>query len=230
MQKLRQRRTPIVVINRNDRPDDHESTTELTQAKKAMQLLAKHGIMRASELTAQGVHHQTIKRLVAQEQVVPTSRGLYQAADWSYDGHFDLSLVAKRAPQSVVCLTTALEFYDLTVQFVRRVEIAVGRTDSLPRIDWPPVRVLRFGPRSINLGIEVHILSGVPVNIYCPAKTVADCFRLRRYVGINVAIEGLHKSLESGKARPTDITEFARAMGVERILRPYMMTAINYDS
>lgn len=230
MQRVRKRRATIALPDRSAPRSGPESDAELTQAKKAMQLLAKHGIMRASELKAEGIHHQTLRRLIAQEYLAPTTRGLYELTHWGYDESYSLSLVAKRAPQSVVCLTSALVFHDLTVQYAHRVEIAVGRTDHVPRIDWPPVHVLRFGPKALDIGIEAHILNGVPVNVYCPAKTVADCFRLRRYVGINVAIEGLRKSLDTGKARPTDISEFARAMGVWSVISPYIMTAITYDS
>jgi predicted transcriptional regulator of viral defense system len=114
----------------------------------------------------------------------------------------------------------------MTTQIPHEVHVAVTRDAAIPRIEAPPVRVFRFSARSYAARIESHAIDGVDVSVYSAAKTIADCFKFRNAVGIDVAIEAMRMALDSGKARPADIEESARVCRVERIVTPYLEALI----
>lgn len=207
-------------------PDAHDEK----QAAHAMRLIAKHGLVRPSELSAEGIHHETLARLESQGKITQPTRGLYQRPDWGDHESFELGLISKLVPRSVICLESALMFHGLTVQVPTEIWVAIGRNDRKPKFDYPFVRFVRFGPKSFDLGIEVHVIDGIPVNIYCAAKTVADCFRLRHLVGDHVAIEGLRKSIDTRQTTASIIHEFAVKIGIPSLMNPYVRTTITYDS
>lgn len=200
------------------------------QSARAIRLIAKHGILRRSELVAAGVHHETLARLLTKGKLQHPALGLYQLPDRGHHEFFELALIAKRAPRSVICLESALKFHGLAEQRPPHTWVAIGRTDRVPRIQRPPVRCVRFGPRAFDHGIEIHLIEGVPVNIYCPAKTVVDCFRLQRLVGHRTAIEALRQSLAAGQAAPADIRRFADVAGIGSRIKPYLMALAPDDS
>lgn len=197
-----------------------------TQRDKAVQLLTKHGVLRQSDLTSQGIHHQTLARLTAEGVLRRVSRGLYELADADVEAAHSLAEAARRVPKGVVCLTSALQFHELTLQVPRSVWMAIGYKDRKPKVDYPPLRIVRFGPKVLALGVETHVVDAVPVKIFSPAKTVADCFRMRGRVGLNVAIEGLQNAVRSRKAKPDDIVHFAKTTRIWSVLRPYLETVL----
>lgn len=197
-----------------------------TQRDQAVELLTRHGVMRQSDLTARGVHHETLARLTEGGVLLRVSRGLYQLADADIDAAHSLAEVAKRVPKGVVCLTSALQYYELTVQTPRRIWLAIGYKDREPKVEYPPIRIVRFSSKALELGVETHRIDGVDVKIFSPAKTVADCFRLRGRIGLNVAIEGLQNAINMRKAKPDDIVRFAKETRIWSVLRPYLETVL----
>ena len=197
-----------------------------TQAEKAVALLAERGVMRPSEFIAEGVHHETLARLLDEGVLSRPVRGIYRLVNAETEATHNLAEVAKRAPKGVVCLVSALQFHELTLQIPRRIWVAIGYKDREPKIDYPPVRYVRFNEKKLGLGVETHMIDRVCVKIYSPAKTVADCFRLRGKVGVNVAIEGLQNALRDRKATPDEIARFAKETRIWTVLRPYLETAV----
>ena len=195
-----------------------------SQKDRVVALLKTHGPMRRIELGNASIHPETLARMLKDGTLIRVSRGLYQLADTEVTASHDLAEVAKLVPNGVICLVSALQFHELTLQIPGRVWLAISPKARKPRFDYPPTRVVRFGPRAISLGVQTHIVDGVSVPIFDPAKTVVDCFRFRRHVGLDVALEGLHNVVRSGKAKPAQIVNYARDIRIWSVLRPYLET------
>jgi predicted transcriptional regulator of viral defense system len=190
------------------------------QAKRIFE--AHGGMLRTSEALAAGIHPRTLYRLRDLGLIERISRGLYRWADLPPLANPDLVTVAARIPRGVICLVSALAYHEITSQIPHEVHVAVPREVRVPRIDWPPIRGFRFSEPSFRAGVKEHTIDGTEVKIYSPAKTVADCFKFRSTVGIDVAVEALRLTLERGKAVPADIEAFARVCRVEKVVGPYL--------
>ena len=182
--------------------------------------------MRRVELSAAGVHPETLTRLVQEGTLTRFTRGLYQLGDADITASHELAEVAKLAPKGVICLVSALQFHELTLQMPSRVWLAIGTKARPPKIDYPPIRVVRFGKQALSLGVEIHSIDGVSVPIFNPAKTVVDCFRFRKHVGFDVALEGLHSVTRFNKAKPAEIVQYARDTRIWSVLRPYLEAVV----
>ncbi len=190
---------------------------------------------RLSELRKAGATGTTVSRMHENGQVVQLSRGLYQLPDAPLDVNNALAQAAKRVPKGIICLTSALAFHELTDTIPSRVWMAIGRKDWRPRVASPPIQIVRFGAKVLNKGVNEHIIEGVTVRIYNPAKTVVDLFRYRQSAGkryrkspgLNLAIEGLREALRLRKATPSEIARYATEGGVWKVVQPYLeaMTA-----
>ena len=177
---------------------------------------------RLSELIANGVTAATVSRLEREGVLMRLARGLYQLADASLDMHHTLAEASKLVPKGVICLTSALAFHGLTDQIPPKVWIAIGPKEWRPKFEYPPVRFARFSGPRLQLGVENHPIDGVSVPIFGVAKTVADSFRYRQTVGVNVALEGLREALRQKKASPSEIAREATDAKVWKIMEPYM--------
>lgn len=134
----------------------------------------------------------------------------------------DLVTVTLRIPKAVIRLISAMTHYDTTTEIPHEVSIALPRDTKTPTLEHPPIRVFRFSGPALTKGIEQHAIDGFPVRIYFPAKTVADAFRARSKLGVDVAIEALRLSIERGRATPSEVLKFARLCRVETVVRPYL--------
>lgn len=135
--------------------------------------------------------------------------------------HSDLAAVAARVPDGVVCLISALSFHELTSQIPHEIYLAIPRGKEIPRIDYPPVRVFHFSENTIAAGVETHKIAGVEVKIFTAEKTVADCFKFRNRIGLDVALEALKMCLSRNGSR-AKILEYARLCRVEKVIYPYL--------
>ena len=178
--------------------------------------------MRGFELRDAGVHPQTLARMLKDNTLIRVNRGLYQLADAEVSADHELAEVAKLVPKGVICLVSALQFHELTLQMPSRVWLAIGQKARKPGIGHPSTRIVRFGPRALSLGVQSHTIDGVSVPMFNPAKTVVDCFRFRQHVGLDVALEGLHNVVRSGKAKPVELVNYARETRIWSVLRPYL--------
>jgi predicted transcriptional regulator of viral defense system len=177
---------------------------------------------RLSELIAKGVTAATVSRLEREGVLMRLARGLYQLADASLDMHHTLAEASKLVPKGVICLTSALAFHGLTDQIPPKVWIAIGPKEWRPKFEYPPVRFARFSGPRLQLGVASHLIDGVSVPIFGVAKTVADLFRYRQTVGVNVALEGLREALRQKKASPSEIAREAADAKVWKIMEPYV--------
>jgi predicted transcriptional regulator of viral defense system len=193
-----------------------------TQRTRALRLARKQGALSAAEAARHGIHSQVLSRLVEDGILERARRGWYRHTDAPLTEHHGLALVAGAAPDAVVCLLSAMSFHGIGTQLPTRVWIAVDRRARKPALEWPPTRVFRFGGEALTTGIETHTLEGVPVKIYSVAKTVADLFKYRNKVGVEVAIEALRDAWREDRFEMGDLNRFGRICRVERVMLPYL--------
>ncbi|MFH1068709.1 MAG: type IV toxin-antitoxin system AbiEi family antitoxin [Candidatus Glassbacteria bacterium] len=130
--------------------------------------------------------------------------------------------VCKYAPSAVICLLSALQYHGLTTQTPFQVWLGIGHKARKPKIDTVQIRVVRYSASSLSKGIEVNNIEGVDIKVFSPAKTVADCFKYRSKIGLDVAIEALRDSLRQKKATVDELVAFSRVCRVEQVMKPYM--------
>ncbi|MDT5155833.1 MAG: hypothetical protein QOH51_190 [Acidobacteriota bacterium] len=197
-----------------------EETHTTLKAKRAFR---EHGgLLRTSEALKLGIHPRTLYWMRDANRIVQLGRGLYRLAEAPETEHLDLITVAAKVPDGVICLISALAFHGITTEIPHEVYLAVRHGKEHPRLDYPPLRVFRFSEETISAGVEKHKLESVTVRLFNPAKTVADCFKFRHKIGVDVAVEALKLSLGQGKAKPAQILYYARLCRVERVIRPYL--------
>jgi predicted transcriptional regulator of viral defense system len=194
----------------------------ISQRERALAFLKTKGMARLSELMSQGVTASTVSRLETEGEIVRLARGLYQRLDAAIDAHHTLAEAAKLVPKGVICLTSALAYHELTDQIPAKVWIAIGPKDWRPKFLYPAARFARFPSNYLRTGVERHVIDGVDVPIFGIAKTIADLFRYRRIIGINVALEGLREALRKRKATPAQIARYASDARVWKIMEPYV--------
>ncbi len=186
------------------------------------QFRARGGILRTSEARRLGIHQQTIQNLAKRNLVEPLARGLYRLSEAPIPESPDLTVVAKKVPSATLCLISALSFHGLTTQIPHEIYIMLPREKSTPKLEWPPLRVFRSSGKCLTSGVETHEINGIPIKVYSPEKTVADCFKFRNKIGLDVAIEALKDYLDRKGASRAKLMEYARICRVERIITPYL--------
>jgi predicted transcriptional regulator of viral defense system len=149
-------------------------------------------------------------------------RGLYIGSNAHLTEHHELAEAAKRVPHAVVCLLSALQFHHLTTQAPREVWIAIDQKARRARVERPRLRIVHFSGQALSAGVEEHAIEGVPVRVYNPAKTVADCFKFRNKIGIDVALEALRDYRRTRKGTSDDLWRFAKICRVANVMRPYL--------
>ena len=184
--------------------------------------LAQQGLLRVCDLTSRGLHPEYLRRLYKKGLVRREGRGLYIAADAEISVHYGLAQVAKRIPHGVICLLSALSFHEIGTQLPHQVWIAIDRRAAKPKIQFPPLRVMRFSGAALTEGIETYQIEGVPVQIFNPAKTVADCFKYRNKIGLDVALEALKECIRDRRTTMDDLWHFAQVCRMTNVMRPYM--------
>lgn len=180
------------------------------------------GVLRTSHALKLGIHPRILYRLRDAGRLVSVTRGVYRLAELPEPSHPDLLVVARRVPQAVICLISALSFHGLTTQIPHEVHIALPRRTRCPRLDHPPLRVFLMTGAAYSEGIETHSIEGVPIRVYGPEKTVVDCFKFRNKIGIDVAVEALRLARERKRVTPRALLQYARLCRVERVMRPYL--------
>lgn len=193
-----------------------------SRESQVLQIIKRKGIVRAADLEAHGFPRGQLYRLLRRGLVERQARGVYVASRHPITAEHTLAHVAKRVPGGVLCLLTALRFHGLTTQSPAEVWIALPEKARKPRLDYPRLRVARFSGQALTEGVETHRLERVEVRVYSAAKTVADCFKYRNKVGIDVAIEALRDFGRRHRGGATQLARFARICRVARVMQPYL--------
>lgn len=195
---------------------------QLTQFETLMELARKKPLLKASELRVAGVSSSILSRAVRDGALEQVSRGLYRRPNAPWDEHLALSEVVARVPQAIIVLVSALNFHQIGSHQAHAVSIQLKQNAVTPRIGYPSLEVLRStNPKAFSEGVEVHLLNGIEVKITTPARTVADCFKHRSKLGLELCLEALKETLHSG-TRPAEIMNYARMNRVEKVMMPYL--------
>lgn len=199
------------------------STKRQNRITRAISAFRKNGgILRWAEATKLGIHDATLAQLVENGVLDRISRGLYRLADLPSLGNPDLVVVSRKAPQAIICLISALVYHEITTQIPHAIYLAVRRTTVIPKLDYPPLRAYRYATGNFEKGVENHSIDNTPVRIYCPERTIMDCFKYRNKIGLDVAVEALKLYRERGRMKTELLAEYARMNRVRKIVAPYL--------
>jgi len=190
--------------------------------QKILDLAAERGLIRPRDLTERGLPTVALTRLIRQGRLQRVGRGLYALPDRPVSEHNALAEVARKHPQAIVCLLSALRFHDLTTQSPFEVWLAIPNKARAPKMDYPPLRVVRFSGAALTRGVEDHVIDGVPVRVTSVARTVADCFKFRNKIGLDVALEALQEAWRAKRVSMDELWRYATLCRVANVMRPYM--------
>ena len=189
---------------------------------RLLALFGELGVVRPRDLTERGLPVHLLRRLTDEGRVVRLGRGLYGLADDEPDEHRLLLTACRRVPGGVLCLLSALSLHGLTTQQPHRAWLALSRSARQPSVDHPPLTLVRMSGPSWTTGREEQRIEGVAVPVFSVAKTVADCFKFRSRVGLDVALEALQQTLAERRASVDELWDMARVCRVTRIIQPYL--------
>jgi predicted transcriptional regulator of viral defense system len=193
-----------------------------------LRLAEKRPILRSRDVAHQGIHTtSTLTRMARSGALEKVGPGRYRLArSIRPTEHHDIAVAAAAVPRSVMCLISALRFHDIGTQLPAEVWIAVPRGTRVPRLSAPSLRVINISPTVFDLGIEEHRVEGQTVRIYSLARTVADCFRFRNKIGLDVALEALTDAWRSKRLKLDELNRIARKLRVQRVMHPYVETVV----
>lgn len=194
----------------------------MKNAERAVQFVRQHGIVRPRDIEKIGVPREYLIRLHRQGKLERMGRGIYSLPDATITERHSYAEVAKQVPDGILCLLSALAFHELTTQNPASVWIALARGARTPALISPSLRVVRLSGSSLTEGVEQHHVEGVSVRVYSAAKTVADCFKFRNKIGLDVAIEALKDCIRQKQASADEIDHYAKICRVSKVIRPYM--------
>ena len=188
---------------------------------EVLKLTRKLGVLRPRDLKSVGVPRVYLKQLVDRGELLKTGRGLYVVAGAPLTENHSLAEAAKLSPKGVICLLSALRFHGLTTENPAEVWIAIPRGTRPPKSTNPALRVVTLSDEMMTEGIKRHVIQGVTVPVYSVAKTVADCFRFRNRIGVNIAVEALRDAWRNKQATSEELWHFAKVCRVLNVMRPY---------
>lgn len=204
------------------------SHQHISKADLLLKLAKERPLLLARELRAAGISHSTLSTAMASGLIVRVSRGVYRHVDATWDEHLHLSEVAARVPKAVIVLMSALNFHQIGTHQAQAVWIQLKQNAVTPRIDYPAIEVIRTrNDWAFTEGVEIHNLNGIAVAITNPARTVADCFKHRNKIGLDLCLEALRDAFQAGM-KTSEILAYARLNRVENILIPYLQTLSCY--
>ena len=180
------------------------------------------GVVRFSSVLKAGFHPDSLIALIKEGKVEKIARGLYRLTDFEFASHPDLVTVSLQAPRGVICLISALAFHEATSEIPRRVDIAIPRSSRSYKIAYPPVKFYRFAQVAWEEGIEIHEIEGYTIRVYSLAKTIADCFKFRNKIGMNVAREALKIAITEKGVKPKEIMQYANICRVNNVIKPIL--------
>ncbi len=194
-----------------------------TAYQKAIKTIQENGgTIRTKDAIQKGVHPRTLYHLRDSGEIEVLSRGVYRLRDLEQLSDPDLVIVAKRAPQAIICLTSALAYHEITTQIPHAVSIALPKGSKTPRLDYPPLKAYRFSDAALIAGAEIHHIDNVAVRIFSPEKTLADCFKFRNKLGMDIVLEALKLYKTRKNFDLENLMKYAGVCRVENVMRPYL--------
>ena len=186
------------------------------------QLLTQRALLRPKDAVSGGYSRMYLAQLAKRGELRKIGRGLYASPLRKETEESGLAEIATKHPRSVVCLLSALSLHGLTTQAPHEVWLAVGSKERAPKMDYPPIRVVRFGGDTLTEGSEVKVIEGIPVQITNIPKTIADCFKFRNKIGLDIALEALKEAWRDKRVNMDDLWHYAQLCRVQNVMRPYL--------
>ena len=193
-----------------------------SNTQRALELVRRAGVLRPRDLDRYGIQREHLRRLLRRGQVERVGRGLYTLPGAAATEHQSLVEACKRVPHGVVCMLSALRFHELSTQNPFEVWMAIDQKAWRPRGGSPRLRIVHLSGAALKSGVNEHRIEGVTVRVYSPAKTVADCFKFRNKIGLDVALEALRDYRRKHRAGLDELWRFARICRVAKVMRPYL--------
>jgi predicted transcriptional regulator of viral defense system len=190
--------------------------------QQILALARKQSLLRARDLAEHGLPTMTLSRLVAAGKLQRVARGVYSLPQRSVSAHRSLAEVAIRVPRGVVCLLSALRLHEIGTQAPFEVWLAIPQTMPAPRLERPALRVVRMSGAALSEGIGPVEVDGISVPVFNPAKTVADCFKYRNKIGLDVALEALGEAWRARRVTMDELWHYATIDRVHNVMRPYL--------
>lgn len=193
-----------------------------TNTQTILSLAQAKGLLRTRDVSAAGAYRGLLAQMVNDGQLLRLGRGLYALPERAASEHDSLAEVAAKSAQGVVCLISALRFHNLTTQQSPDVWLAIAHKAHAPSLASPRLRVVRMSGAALTSGIETHAVGGVPVRVYCLAKTIVDCFKYRNKIGLDVALEALREAWREKRVTMDALWQYAQVCRVTNVMRPYL--------
>lgn len=193
-----------------------------TDRDRILKLARRRQGVTARELAVVGIHRQVLSRLVETGELERVVRGVYRLPDHPLTEHHGLTMAGVVIPHGVICLLSALQFHGIGTQLPSQIWIAIDRRARRPALKYPPLRVVRYSGAALTEGVESHRIEGQTVRVYNVAKTVADCFKYRNKIGLDVALEALREARRAKKASADALWRYAKINRVANVMRPYL--------
>ncbi len=191
-------------------------------ADRLIELVKARGLIRPCDLKSLEIPRISLTRALRRGQLERVGRGLYGLPEREISAHGSLAEVAIRVPKGIICLLSALRFHGLTTQSPFEVWLAIENKALASKLDYPPLRIVRFSGDALTAGVEEHIVDGVTIRITGVAKTVADCFKYRNKIGLDVALEALRDAWHEKRMTGDEIWRYAKVCRVANVMRPYL--------
>jgi predicted transcriptional regulator of viral defense system len=198
----------------------------LSKTAQVLDIIHKAGIIRAKDLRAQGIHQQYLLRLTHQGLIVRSGRGLYTLPNLDLTEHQSLLEACIRVPSGIVCLFSALRFHSLTSQSPFEIWLAIANKARPPKDDVLPLHFVYMSGNALSEGVEEHFVAGFSIRVFNVPKTIADCFKYRNKIGLEVALEALQDCWHSRRCTMDDLWHYAKICRVANVMRPYLESLI----
>lgn len=197
-----------------------------SKAGQVLERVKNQGVIRARDLQKYGIQGEYLRRLEQQGLLMRSGRGIYTFTDAELTENHSLAEASKRVSHGIVCLLSALRFHELTTQAPFEVWLAIDGKARAPQEDILPLRIVYMSGQALSAGVEEHQIEGVPVQVYNPAKTVADCFKYRSKIGLDVALEALRDCWRKRRSTADELWHYAKICRVSNVMRPYLASLV----
>lgn len=197
-----------------------------TKRQQVIRLVQRLPVVRPKDLTERGLPKDYLYMLAKEGVIERVGRGLYQWPESDLGRNHSLAEVSKLAPKAVVALFSALNFHEMTTQNPHQIWLAIDRKSWRPKISYPPVRFVTMSAEALSAGVEVHSANGVSIKVFSPAKTVADCFKYRNKIGLDVALEALRDGWNARKFTMDELLKYAEICRVKKVMQPYLESLV----
>lgn len=190
--------------------------------------LSKKGVLKTQEILKLGMSKEYLRKLKEKGVVERIARGIYTLPDHEFSTTQSLTEVSSQIPKGVICLLSALRLHGFTTQNPFEVWIAIERTAWKPKINsTTQIKYLKFSGKAFTAGIQIKVVDSIKIKVYCPAKTVADCFKYRNKIGLDVALESLREGWRENLFTMDELWEYAKICRVNNVMRPYMESLVS---